>query len=398
MTSLAESSLPEMRVVSFAGAFLPGYRGGGPIKSMKYLLDTAPANVTVTLVAGDRDLGDARPYPGLSGQWRDYGRHRIFYLNWRNPRHWARIVRAIRADRADLLYLNSCFSPFFSIVPLVLHHLSLLPTGRVVLAPRGEFSPGALDIKGTKKRTFIRATRSLLYNRGILWHASTEMEARDIRRIHPNATVLSSVDSVGDEPMERVLSSTQIPSLVFIGRVSPKKNLLFALQLLERTGIEATFDIYGPLEDTSYWRQCQEVIARLGPQTRVKYRGELTADLVCSVFSHYDAFLFPTYGENFGHVIPEALSSGCLVLCSDATPWSDLLEAGSGAAIPLSSVESWERTLVTLASQTPQERTARRDIALRTYAQRRSRLGRTNVFGEVAALVMAGSNAPATHS
>lgn len=394
MTPAPAPSVPQMRVVSFAAAFLPGYRGGGPIKSMKYLLDTAPAHVTVTVVAGDRDLGDVQPYPGLSGQWRDYGRHRIFYLNWRSPRHWARVLKQIRAERVDLLYLNSFFSPFFSIVPLALHRLSLLRARCVLLAPRGEFSPGALSIRQTKKRTYIRASRWLLYGRHLLWHASTDMEARDIRRIHPQATVLSSVDSVGDEPIERLRPSTAIARFVFIGRISPKKNLLFALELLEQTGVRVQFDIYGPLEDQAYWAQCEEVIERLGPQVEVRYRGELEADVVCPVFSHYDAFLFPTYGENFGHVIPESLSSGCLVLCADTTPWSSLLEDGGGAAIPLTSVTTWQDTVVALANAAPQERTARRQKALSAYAARRSRLRQTNVFGEATALVMARHRRP----
>ena len=46
-------------------------------------------------------------------------------------------------------------------------------------------------------------------------------------------------------------------------------------------------------------------------------------------------FFLPTQGENFGHVIFEALSSGCVLLISDKTPWTDLKEKNAGWALPL---------------------------------------------------------------
>ena len=52
-------------------------------------------------------------------------------------------------------------------------------------------------------------------------------------------------------------------------------------------------------------------------------------------FSGYDAFLFPTFSENYGHVIVEALSVGTLVIISDRTPWNDVEESGVGWAIAL---------------------------------------------------------------
>jgi glycosyltransferase involved in cell wall biosynthesis len=42
---------------------------------------------------------------------------------------------------------------------------------------------------------------------------------------------------------------------------------------------------------------------------------------VPGVFRQYDLFVFPTRGENFGHVIIESLSVGTPVLLSDRTPW-----------------------------------------------------------------------------
>ena len=51
---------------------------------------------------------------------------------------------------------------------------------------------------------------------------------------------------------------------------------------------------------------------------------------VIETFSKYDVFLFPTKGENYGHVIFEALAGGCIPIISDQTPWNDIEQAGCG--------------------------------------------------------------------
>ena len=50
---------------------------------------------------------------------------------------------------------------------------------------------------------------------------------------------------------------------------------------------------------------------------------------------NYHVFLFPTLGENYGHVILEALSAGCPCIISDQTPWQHLEENQAGFVFPL---------------------------------------------------------------
>jgi glycosyltransferase involved in cell wall biosynthesis len=87
----------------------------------------------------------------------------------------------------------------------------------------------------------------------------------------------------------------------------------------------------------------------------VKYQGTVDHDVVFSVFSNHDVFLFLTYSENYGHVIAEALLSGCPVLISDQTPWSEVGDAGVGWAFPLDDHQSFARTLDELVSLDAQE-------------------------------------------
>jgi len=59
----------------------------------------------------------------------------------------------------------------------------------------------------------------------------------------------------------------------------------------------------------------------------------------------HDLFFFPTLGENYGHVIMEALMAGCPVLLSDRTPWRNLTAAGVGWDLPLEQPERFSAVL-----------------------------------------------------
>src|SRR5690606_12999015 len=81
------------------------------------------------------------------------------------------------------LYLNSFFDVCFTVKPLLARLLRLAPKRRCVIAPRGEFSPGALDLKTTKKKTFLVISKFAKLYSNLIWQASSEHEFRDITNV-----------------------------------------------------------------------------------------------------------------------------------------------------------------------------------------------------------------------
>lgn len=90
------------------------------------------------------------------------------------------------------------------------------------------------------------------------------------------------------------------------------------------------FNIYGPQEDQAYWRQCESLIDALPKHIQVHSFGAVPPHQVSDIMASHDLFFLPTRGENYGHVIAEALSAGTPVLISDTTAWRDLQQAGVG--------------------------------------------------------------------
>ena len=392
MTAVREDSgVPSFRVLATSGVFEPGFRGGGPIRSVARIADTVSDAIELSLITRDRDLDAKGAYPGLTGQWISRGRSRVFYLDSNNPIAWVRLWRQLAITKFDLLYVNSLWDPRFTIVPILAARLGLIRARGLLIAPRGQLSRGALRFKGRKKSLFLVAWARFLRSMNAAWHASTDKEAADIRAALPWAMVLvnDNQTALPDAPLAPKVSPDRAPRFVFIGRISPKKNLDLTLTAMLRLTDSIEFDIFGPVEDTNYWKRCQALIERLPDQVKATYGGELPAAKVRATFTQYDAFVFPTLGENFGHVIAESLSASCPVLASAETPWTSVLERGGGNVINSLTGDALARELERWARMTYSQRLEARLAAGDAYRVWRGQVSSANVLDQFRLLVTA---------
>jgi len=294
------------------------------------------------------------------------------------------LLSIFRTTPHDLIYLNSFFDLRFTQQVLLARRLGWLDNRPVVLAPRGEFSEGALQIKRYRKMIFLRTWRAFGFHKIVTWQASSDLELADIHRqmfgggpvvkagpivIAPD---LSPPKAAGDanHPLLKRTSGSQL-RVCFVSRISRMKNLDYALRVLSGVRVPLTFTIYGPLEDSEYWRECQALIAALPPNITAVYEGTLRHDEVKSAMEQHDVFFLPTRGENFGHVIHQALNAGLLVLISDRTPWRDLEQHCVGWALPLQIQQRFVEILEYLAGWAPSRLTEVSESA-RRYAIRTS--------------------------
>jgi len=361
--------------------YLPGFKAGGPARSIANLIHHLGDQFNFKIVSRDRDLGDERPYSDIkTDAWQSLGKCEVYYCS---PQALAFLaVREIIAStKHDVLYLNSCFSPAFALKPLLLRRLGFIPKKRLILAPRGELSKGALALKTLKKRAYLLFARAIQLYRGVTWQASSAYEKHDILRIvmpHPKFVIvapdLPGSASPGKVSRKRKKARGHL-KLAFLSRISPKKNLVGALRMLAGVRGEVKFNIYGPIEDKKYWDECKKIIASLPANIEVRYLGAIANEQVAEVLAEHDLFFFPTHGENFGHVIWEAFASGCPVLISDQTPWQDLKEKGVGWNLPLNRPDLFEGAL--------QEYLEMDEASHKMFSERAQIFGRAKILDQV---------------
>lgn len=341
-------------ILIFSAGYLPGYKAGGPIRSISNLVAVLGNELQFKIITADRDLGESTPYSGVKlDEWQQIGSASVFYASPSSLK-LMNLRKIINSVEYDVSYINSFFSTNFAIKPLLLRCLKLIPQTPTILAPRGEFSPGALALKRFKKSWYISLARLCRYYENITWQASSAFEELDIQNVFQNVKISISVPIVVAPDLPNVIESKLYCSpnkvtgeldIVFLSRISPKKNLEGALTLLEGLQGKIRFNIYGPAEDKVYFEKCMKVAVKLKPAVEVVYQGEVPHNKVKEIFSNHHLFLFPTHGENYGHVILESLVAGCPVLLSDQTPWTKLCEAGVGWEFPLHMKEEFRKAL-----------------------------------------------------
>lgn len=362
-----------INILCVSDYFLPGFLGGGPITTLANMRKQLSEQVTLSIFTRDRDLGSTTPYPGIvANQWIETPDGPIFYAS---PDNFGAggMLRSLATRNFDIVYLNSFFSPKGSIFPLIaLRRIN--PRLPVLLAPRGEFSLGALAIKRYKKKIFLAISQFMDLHRDVFWHASTPIEADDIRRIFPDAAkrIFVAADPVLAELPGSELSAAKKEDgrlrIAFVSRISPKKNLDGLIRILATVSLPVRLDIFGPIEDETYWKYCTELISNLPGNIQVVEHGPVKPESVTSTFAQCDLFAFPTHGENFGHVIFEALRAGTPVIVSNQTPWQQD-DAGALSVIPLSDTSGWREAIENAANLTAEEHERIRHAA-RRYATR----------------------------
>ncbi|NNF01740.1 MAG: group 1 glycosyl transferase, partial [Bacteroidia bacterium] len=141
--------------------YLPGYKAGGPIQSCVNIVKHFKDEFDFRVVTSDRDLGDEEAYASVTvDEWNILDDEtKVFYFS-PEAQQLVRLLRIIKEVDPDVIYMNSMFSKFFTLYPLLLSKMRLVKS-KMVVAPRGMLGKGALAIKAAKKESFLKTAKLL---------------------------------------------------------------------------------------------------------------------------------------------------------------------------------------------------------------------------------------------
>lgn len=209
-----------------------------------------------------------------------------------------------------------------------------------VVSPHGMLEPWAFRHRGWKKRIYFHLVerRSLAGSRRL--HATSTMEALSLRallRQIPISTVPLGVVTPALPSREASRASLGLDAdercLLFLSRCHPKKGLHDLVAALPRIAggskEKIRLLVIGDGEP-GYTTPLTAATGRWRTPLRAEWCGAVWGDAKWRYLIAADLFCLPTYSENFGLAILEALIAGTPVLTTDATPWSEL-----GAGLPV---------------------------------------------------------------
>ena len=214
-----------------------------------------------------------------------------------------------------------------------------------VITPHGMLDPWSLSQSRMKKQLYLawRLRRDL--NRAAAIHFTSTVE-RDLSSplklkppaiVEPNGVDLSEFENLPQRGSFRA-RYPQIgdrPIVLFLSRIHPKKGLDLLIPAFAAAAIsQAVLVIAGPDSD-GYAEQVRSEAARSGIGDRVIFTGMLRGRERLEPMVDADLFVLPSYQENFGIAVAEALAAGCPVIISDQVNiHAEVLAAGVGAVIP----------------------------------------------------------------
>jgi glycosyltransferase involved in cell wall biosynthesis len=318
--------------------FSPGVNGGGPIKSVKNILNNIGDSFDVYVYTNDRDWKSKNQFINIAfNNWIDRNSYKIMYSS-RKLMRFIQIYKLLKKEKFQTIYLNSFFSLSFSILILFMAKITR-SKAKIVLAPRGEFYFEALNSKKSKKRLFIYIVKLLKFYKNIYWHATNNNEEELIKSLFaPNYCIytIENLVLVPDSSNNQHIGKDFLGlKLVYLSRIHKHKNLHIVIDLLQNVDFSVYFDIYGPIEDSDYYEDIISRIKLLPKNISVNFKGSVPYDEANSILNKYHLFILLTKSENFGHAIFDSLSAGTPVLISNNTPFTDLESYGVGAAYEL---------------------------------------------------------------
>lgn len=319
-----EKNKPTILVVT--GGYFPGVNFGGVATSRYNFSEAMGDDYDIAIVTRNHDYKTTEPYKDIQPGWNIYGKARVLYLSDEDfcCREFARIIEE---TKPILVYASGTVTTYFYF------NKGLFQAARaagvpVLLTPDGDVCTNAMHTKKLKKFAAALVCRLENGHKDVHFQATTPDEVKNLPRYlgiqKKRITLLPNLPGMFDARSAYEKTAGQL-KVVFAARIHPIKNLLFAIEAVNKLDCPVSFDIYGSMEDKEYWQKCETAIAQAPEHVTISYRGRVDAQQAKELAMNYDCFLLPTTSENYGYAIEEALLCGCPVIISKGTtPWDDV--------------------------------------------------------------------------
>jgi len=205
-----------------------------------------------------------------------------------------------------------------------------------LISPRGMLGQWAMSYHRWKKRVAWRWFQQKdLFGASAL-HVTSERELADARRVGfrgPVAVIPNGI-SLPETSKEWATDTRQgdgeIRTAIFVGRIHPVKGLLDLIEAWSAVRPNGWRMVIAGGDETGHRAETEAAVANRGLVHVFDFVGPLDRKRRQALYKNADLFVFPSYSENFGLAIAEALANEIPVITTKGTPWKDLIDYGCG--------------------------------------------------------------------
>ena len=334
--------------------YFPGFKVGGPQKSIKGMVAEDLDNFYIILTR-NRDLREQTFYQGVRFNYPVRFSTNSVVIYYNSYFSYLRVFVSLRSKNIRNVIFNSFFDVTQLIPGLLLNRFLRY---RVSIFPRGELLEDSLYSKSKfgffKKRLFI--TLSKLFVSNFLFVATSNRERLSIAKLFPKSNIGIFHNNVDCPPILRYENNTLLSKgsaveknpmrFINFARISREKNLLGLLKFLNEFNTSPIIlNFMGTIEDSDYFKLCENemmIINRKGFH-KVYYLGIF--DIGRLETFQYDAMIYLGFGDNFGHVVYEALSHAIPCIIDETSFFEEIEKRNAGFLVKRNDYISFERAV-----------------------------------------------------
>lgn len=204
----------------------------------------------------------------------------------------------------------------------------------LIISPHGMLENWALGHRRVRKRIALGTYQQWCLKSARAFHATSAQEALNVRRLGLRQPIAVLGNGVEPPPASFRLRPDRVRRALFLSRLHPKKGVLELIRAWgEVRPAGWRLRIVGP-DEHGYRRHVAAAIFDAGLGPLVELCDAADEAQRWRHFEESELFVLPTYSENFGLVIGEALGCGLPVITTSATPWIGVTTRGCGWIIP----------------------------------------------------------------
>jgi glycosyltransferase involved in cell wall biosynthesis len=248
------------------------------------------------------------------------------------------LERVVREFRPEVLHAHGIWRSGNHAAAVVARRHGL----PLVITPHGMLQPWALRQKRWRKWLALQFYQRRDLRGAACLHATAEAEVVQWRRLgfSPPVAVIPNGIEFPDDVMGMTVAAgddaggrgggDRRRTVLFLSRLHPKKGLLDLVQAWSRLRpVGWRVQIAGP-DEGGHRRVVETAIRAAGLDADFSFLGSLDDRQKWAAYRAAELFVLPSYGENFGLVVAEALIAGLPVITTRGAPWRELLDYRCG--------------------------------------------------------------------
>lgn len=235
----------------------------------------------------------------------------------------------IKEIQPDVFHVNGCWTPGCALTQKWAQEMDI----KVVLTPHGMLEPWILARHyWTRKVPALLLYQKAAVKKANCLHATADSEKENLLKLGYNSRIEVIPNGIDVEKIALKHDWERKKRMLFLSRIHVKKGIEFLLEavaLLKEKLEGYVIEIAGEGEK-EYIAQLEQKTQELQIDAMVQFCGGVYGERKWELFQKADIFVLPTYSENFGIVVAEALACGTPVITTKGTPWEELESAHCG--------------------------------------------------------------------